>query len=482
MFAELIGQRLGNYRIIGKLGEGGIATVYRAEQLNIQREVAIKVMKTQDAQGDFLHRLEREAATIARLSHPHIVKLFDYGQENGITYLVMELITGGSLADLIRTGALSPFDANRILQQLASALDYAHREGIIHRDLKPHNVLMDSNGNALLTDFGLARLVQSTSILTQSGTIVGTPAYMAPEQWTGGIIDARTDVYALGMILFETLIGQVPFNGETPYRMMHMHINENPPFLQSLNSEFPPSFDDVVLRSLEKNPSRRFESAGAMADAFQAAVMELAKPPAPAKPGQATIRLPNKEQQKPASRTRRKSLWPSLGILVISLILLGLLAMNYLGHQDTTTHPAALMSNSRTSTITPNVETLAAATFVGRLTMTVSILSQTPDEQKTLIAVVGATDTANAIASFTATATPTITPTATPTPAITLTPIQATARSIANYAHVRTGPSLNNAILRELAQGDSLAVIAQAQVNSDLWYLVSVPNAVISTG
>src|SRR5579859_277617 len=229
MFAELIGQQLGNYRIIGKLGEGGLATVYRAEQLNIQREVAIKILKTKDGEDDFVKRLEREAATIAHLSHPHIVKLFDYGQENGITYLVTELIRGGSLANLIRKGPLFPSEANRILQQLASALDHAHQEGIIHRDLKPHNILMDLNGNALLTDFGLARLVQTTTILTQSGMIIGTPAYMAPEQWTGGIIDARTDVYALGVILFEMLTGRIPFSGETPYRMMHMHINEKPP-------------------------------------------------------------------------------------------------------------------------------------------------------------------------------------------------------------------------------------------------------------
>src|SRR5258707_11997530 len=146
MFAELIGQRLGNYRIVGKLGEGGIAIVYRAEQLNIQREVAVKILKTQGEDGDFIHRLEREAATIARLSHPHILKLFDYGHENGITYLVMELITGGSLADLIRKGPLSPGGANKIFQQLASALDHAHQQGIVHRDLKPHNVLIDSNG------------------------------------------------------------------------------------------------------------------------------------------------------------------------------------------------------------------------------------------------------------------------------------------------------------------------------------------------
>src|SRR5579859_4223510 len=412
MFAELIGQRLGNYRIIGKLGEGGIATVYRAEQLNIQREVAIKVLKTQDAQGDFLHRLEREAATIARLSHPHIVKLFDYGQENGITYLVMELITGGSLADLIRTGPLSPFEANRILQQLASALDYAHREGVIHRDLKPHNVLMDTNGNALLTDFGLARLVQSTSILTHSGTVVGTPAYMSPEQWTGGIIDARTDIYSLGVILFEMLTGRVPFSGETPYRMMHMHINEKPPYVHALNSAIPLSFDAVILKALAKDISQRFDSAGALASAFQAAVNDSPTLTVPADGEQETMQLPKTEERSPvpAAVSRRKfPLWLSAGILAVAIILLGLLGLNYLVGQDVKAQPAVLAGSPGTSTVTPNVETLAAATFAGRLTMTVSLLSQTPDEQKTLIAVVGATDTANAIASFTATASPTAT-------------------------------------------------------------------------
>jgi len=217
-----------------------------------------------------------------------------------------------------------------------------------------------------------------------------------------------------------------------------------------------------------------------MAAAFQTALGQPANVAVPVKPGQVTIHLPTTALRKPASSARRRSLWLILGILVISII--GLLGLNYLGHQEMTTSSVALVSSPSISTMTPNVEKLAAATFAGRLTMTVSILSQTPDEQKTLIAVVGATDTANAMASFTATSTPTITPTATPTLATTLTPIQAAAYSIANYARVRTGPNLDNAILRELAQGDSLAVIAQAQVNSDLWYLVSVPNAVISTG
>src|SRR5579859_1894530 len=241
MYADLIGQRLGNYKVVAKIGEGGVATVFRAEQINIKRDVALKVLKTQDDDSDIVQRLEREAETIGRLSHPHILKLFDFGQKRGLTYLVTELVTGGSLAAQVRRGPLSAAEANRIFQQLASALDYAHQQGVIHRDLKPHNVLIDSNGNVLLSDFGLARLVKAPTGLTPSGAIVGTPAYMAPEQWTGDVADARTDIYALGVILFEMLLGTLPFQGETPYRMMHMHVYEKPPQLTSLDPAQPMS-------------------------------------------------------------------------------------------------------------------------------------------------------------------------------------------------------------------------------------------------
>jgi serine/threonine-protein kinase len=197
--ANLIGQRFGQYDIISLLGKGGMASVYRARQISVDRDVAIKVMKSDLIADDpgFLTRFEREAKTVAALSQAHILKVFDYGQQGDTVYLVMELLTGGSLSSLIRRGPLAVDHAAQILDQITGALDYAHRRGIVHRDLKPANVLLDEGGDAFLTDFGIAKLLRETTALTQSGVAMGTPAYMAPEQWRGTGLDARADIYAL---------------------------------------------------------------------------------------------------------------------------------------------------------------------------------------------------------------------------------------------------------------------------------------------
>lgn len=271
--ALLVGQRLGQYEITGTVGKGGMATVYRARQSSMDRDVAIKVIKPDLAEiTDFVKRFEREAKTLASLSHAHILKVFDYGQHDDIVYLVMELLTGGNLSQLIAQGLLPLAQTARLLDQIASALDYAHGRGIIHRDLKPQNVLLDDGGNALLTDFGLAKLLNETSALTHSGSVMGTPLYMAPEQWQGEMIDARADIYALGVMLYEMVTGFVPFNGATPYRIMHMHIFETQPSLLLLKPELPPSLDAVLKVALAKNPEQRFAAAGELAKMFRAAL------------------------------------------------------------------------------------------------------------------------------------------------------------------------------------------------------------------
>src|SRR5450432_903573 len=242
--ADLIGQHLGQYEITGLLGVGGMATVYRARQSSIQRDVALKVIESKlSHDSDFLKRFEREAQMIASLNHAHILKVFDYGRDKDVVYLVMELLRGGSLADVMTRGALRLDKTVRVLEQVAPALDYAHHKGIIHRDLKPQNLLLDEAGNTLLTDFGLAKLINETAAMTQTGLAMGTPAYMSPEQWMSDNVDGRTDIYALGIILFQMLTGSLPFNAESPHRFMYLHLNELPPPLKDYIVDAPPALE-----------------------------------------------------------------------------------------------------------------------------------------------------------------------------------------------------------------------------------------------
>jgi serine/threonine protein kinase len=221
---ELSGTMLGPYQLREPLGRGGMATVYRANQLTVGRDVAVKVLSPDLAdEPEFISRFEHEARVVAGLQHPNIVAIHDFGRVGPLTYLVMRLMEGGSLDRELRRGPLPNERVIQIAGQIAAALDYAHGRGIVHRDLKPTNVLLDAAGNASLTDFGIAKLVTGGPVtgLTAAGTVMGTPTYMAPEQWRSEPVDARTDVYALGVLIYQMLTGRVPFASETPHGLMY---------------------------------------------------------------------------------------------------------------------------------------------------------------------------------------------------------------------------------------------------------------------
>jgi serine/threonine-protein kinase len=272
---DLIGMTIGGYQIVEKIGMGGMAVVYKAYQPSLDRDVAIKILPSYYAEQDesFITRFKREARAIARLRHPNILMVMDSGDHEGIAYIVMEYVNAGTLKDHL-TEPLSLSGIYPIINQIAKALDYAHGEGVVHRDVKPSNILMPKPDWALLTDFGLAKMVGG-SMLTQSGITVGTPAYMSPEQGSGKKIDARTDVYALGVMLYEMVVGEVPYQAETPMAVVVKHIVDPLPMPRSKNPDVPEALQRVILKALAKEPDDRYQSAGEIAEATKEVVQEL---------------------------------------------------------------------------------------------------------------------------------------------------------------------------------------------------------------
>ncbi len=269
---ELTGKSLGHFEIMDEIGRGGMASVYRASQQSMGRIVAVKVLpRTLLHDPGFFERFQREVDVIAHLEHPHILPIYDYGQSDGIPYIAMRYLGGGSLEQRLDRGVLSPEELERPLQQVAQALDYAHQQGIIHRDLKPGNIMLDESGNAYLSDFGIARVLGSN--LTGS-MIVGTPAYMSPEQANGMPVDGRADIYSLGVMLFHLLTGERPFHAETPMAVLLKHINEPMPTLMEFRSDIPETLDDVIQKATAKDPEQRYSSASEMVDAYSVALAE----------------------------------------------------------------------------------------------------------------------------------------------------------------------------------------------------------------
>lgn len=280
MAATLVGRKLGMYQITDLIGQGGMATVYKGYREDIDRFVAIKVLPPHPGlDNQFIERFRLEAKTIARLQHPHILPLYDYGVEDDIIYLVTAYVAGGSLATLMDRGKLRLQEIDRLLRQIAGALDYAHREGVIHRDIKPDNILLDKEGNVLLADFGIVKIVtdensdKTNHALTQTGGMVGTPSYMAPEQGSGAAdITGSADLYSLGVVVYEMLTGEPPYTADTPMQVVIKHITEPIPNPRDLARDLSPQMEFVIQRALAKKPENRYPSATEFAEDFTHAI------------------------------------------------------------------------------------------------------------------------------------------------------------------------------------------------------------------
>jgi predicted Ser/Thr protein kinase len=321
----MIGKTLGQYQIVQLAGKGGMATVYKAFQPSLNRFVAIKVLPDHLAADDqFVARFKQEALSAAALRHPNILVIHDVGQDGNLHYIAMEFLEGRPLADVIQqAGGLDPRRVAGILEQVASALDFAHSRKVIHRDIKPANIFLSADDHVTLVDFGIAKALSSAAGLTRAGMIVGTPEYMSPEQVDGRALDARSDIYSLGVVLYQMLTGYVPFGGESPSAVMMAHLTKAPMPPSQFSAFVTPGIESVVMRALAKNPNDRFASVREMAQAFSQAVYSGRPVPVrPAAPTMAAMPAPT------AGRKPSAPIWPILaGMGVVALIVVAVVAL-----------------------------------------------------------------------------------------------------------------------------------------------------------
>jgi serine/threonine protein kinase/DNA-binding beta-propeller fold protein YncE len=381
---------LGPYQIVGEVAHGGMATVYRALQPNLGRYVALKVLSAElSYDPDFVARFQHEARVAARLEHPNIVPIYDIGQTDGAFYIAMRLVPGRSLADIITTDGPVPLErARQLLNQVAGALDYAHRQGVVHRDVKPSNMLVEDNDHLSLADFGIARATDASRV-TRFGMLVGTPRFMAPEQVQGLDIDYRADLYSLGVVAYLMLTGQAPFEADSVVTLLHKHVYEAPPSARALRPELPEHVDAALSRMLAKQPGERYPSAAAFVTALHAqrspdvTVDEPIRPaPQPSATGQ-----DSPARSAPSSTPVRRSStpWPIIVASVLLVTAVGIAAV-------VVRQPLALLSDPPTPT--PGQPTPRATSSATRAPVTpaglqvptagVALLTQTPSAPRPL--------------------------------------------------------------------------------------------------
>jgi serine/threonine-protein kinase len=336
----------GRYRLLRRIGSGGMADVWLAEDPHLQRRVALKILHRRFAQDrEFVERFRREAEAAAGLSHPNIVAVFDRGDVEGTYYIAMQLLEGRSLKELIDRG-LTPEQSVALIRQVLEAAGFAHRHGVVHRDLKPQNVIVDDEGVATVTDFGIARA--GASEITQAGSVMGTPHYLSPEQAQGQAVTAVSDLYSIGVILYEALAGRVPFEADSAVAIAMKQVSHTPQRPSSIDPNVSPALDAVAMRALEKDPGRRFQSADAFVAALDAALRNPAAaggataafaplPPAVVGPDGAALEEPDPEEER--RRRRRRWIW-----LAVVAVLLGAV-LGFALTRDTTTDVPAVTGN-----------------------------------------------------------------------------------------------------------------------------------------
>jgi beta-lactam-binding protein with PASTA domain/tRNA A-37 threonylcarbamoyl transferase component Bud32 len=327
-----LGQR---YEIGELLGAGGMAEVYRGKDSRLGRDVAIKLLRNEHASDPtFIARFRREAQSAASLNHPHIVAVYDTGEDNGVPFIVMEYVEGRTLRDVIRgEGPLMPRRACEIVSDVCEALAFSHAAGIIHRDIKPANVMLTRAGTVKVMDFGIARAMAASSTMTQTAAVMGTAQYLSPEQARGEQVDARSDLYSTGCLLYEAVTGRPPFVGDSPVAVAYQHVREDPVPPSRINDDIDPALDAVVLKSMAKNPGNRYQSAGEMREDLLRAASGRAVRATPVLPPVEATQVINPVSATTALRyepervaERRGRGWAYLALALAALAVFGLTA------------------------------------------------------------------------------------------------------------------------------------------------------------
>lgn len=436
MTDALVGHELGGCRIVSVLGKGGMAVVYKAYQSSLGRYVAIKVLPPSLARDQhFIERFQREATATARLDHPHIVQVIDAGYADGYHYIIMELLAGGSLADVLRSGALAPSRASAILSPVADALDHAHRAGIVHRDIKPSNILFTGDGRPVLSDFGIARLLQATSV-TSTGLVIGTPEYISPEYIEGNPVGPRSDIYSLGIVLYQMLAGRVPFAGAAPTAILYAHVHKPPPPLSTFRSDIDPALEQVVQRALAKQPEKRYATAGEMARDLQRVLGQQATTPGP---------VPHSSQ-------------PARFIPVVMAGMLALLVLLFLAARGSET-PQNTQGSSGT---------------VGSPATLPAMRTPTVRQASLASSATSATATLTADRTLAAATTPSPPPHSTATPTVSGITTTGVIVNGGIPLRVRAGPSFGHMVIGQLDIGSAVKVLGRTQDNS--WVQIQAAN------
>lgn len=382
--ANLLGQTLGRYHILEQLGEGGMAVVYKAYDTRLETDVAVKVIRTENIAPVILEqslkRFEREAKALARLTHPNIVKVTDFGDHKGKPYLVMEYLQGGTLKERLKSGAIPWQDAVQLLLPVAHALEYAHKNNIIHRDVKPSNILLTESGQPMLTDFGVAKLfdMADTQGLTGTGMAIGTPDYMAPEQWTGDF-SVQTDIYALGVVLYEIVTGRRPYMADTPAALFLKQSNDPLPMPRKFVDGLPEGVEKVLFKALAKKAEDRYSSMLDFANSLAGLLSHIPETPSPPPPPVTTTTADRESDAAISTRnepnpsaTPRYSIW-LMGGLGLVLVLIAA-TINLLPRRNTpapyTETPTRTTTPAHTATMQSSAPSTHTRTFTPQPTFT----------------------------------------------------------------------------------------------------------------